>query len=406
MIVEIAWKNIWRKKVRSTVILVAIALGITAGIFNMGFYYGMIDQRIESAINSEASHLQIHDTSYMTDPDIRYYITGAAPIRENTEALPEVAATSARTIVNSMALTAETGVGVQIMGIDPEAERQVTNIHSKMVEGSYFDEEVNHPILIGKELSEKLDVGTGNRIILHLQTLDGTMTRGRFKVVGIYSISNAQYEERNVFVDRSDLQGIVGLPEGAAHEIAVLLKSNQAVDRITAGLSDSYPRLAVDPWDELMPEVSLIEESMDITMYFIMIIILFALCFGIINTMLMAVLERVKELGMLKAVGMNKRRVFAMVMFETVLLTLTGGVLGLGMGYLVIGVTGSTGLDLSIYSQAWEQLGYDPVIYPTIGLSNLAMVTLLVVLTGLLASIYPAVKAIRLNPAEALKTDV
>ena len=406
MILSISWKNIWRKRVRSLVILIAIALGITTGIFNMGFYYGMIDQRTETAINNEASHIQIHDTSFMTNPDIKRYFTDARRMKREIGSMEKVRAVSNRIVVNSMAMTAETGVGVEIYGIDPEEEKQVTNIHEKLTAGNYFEDAGKHPILIGKELGEKLDVEVDNKIILHLQTVDGTMTRGRFEVTGIYRTSNAQFNERNVFVLRSDLREMIGLDSTAAHEMAILLVSNDPLDQVTDELSEKYPGLAVDPWYNIMPEVGLIENTMDVTMYFIMIIILFALCFGIINTMLMAVLERIKEIGMLKAIGMNKVRVFSMVMIETVLLVLTGGGVGLGLGTLVILITGSTGIDLSLYSQAWEELGYESVIYPTIGLANLVVVTLLVILTGILASIYPAIKAIRLNPAEALKVDM
>jgi len=406
MILTISWKNIWRKKVRSIIILLAISLGITAGIFNMGFYYGMIDQRIESAVNSEASHIQIHDTAYLSNPGIKIYFEKAGRIKQEIENRPTVKAVSNRLIMSSMALTAESAVGVRINGINPDDEREVSNIHRKLVAGTYFDESMKHPIVIGEELADKLDVGLKNKIILHVQTVDGTMTRNRYKVAGVFRTSNAQYDERNVFVRKEELGKIVQLPGHAAHEIAILLHKNDDVDPVYHKLAKEYPQLSVKPWYEILPEVGLIEESMDITMYFIMLIILLALCFSIINTMLMAVLERIKEIGMLKAIGMNRFRIFSMVMIETVLIAITGGLVGLGLGYLSILITGSTGIDLSIYSEAWEELGYDSIIYPTISMVNLGVVTLLVVFTGILASVYPALKAVRLNPAEALKVDL
>lgn len=406
MILSISWKNIWRSKTRSSVILIAIALGITAGVFNMGFYYGMIDQRIETAINTESSHIQVHDSGYLTNPDIKLYFENTGEIKDRIDSLPGVKAVSNRILVNSMALTAESGAGVRVAGIDPAEEKRVTNIYSKLVQGDYFKSDVRQPILIGEELAIKLDVDKGNKIILHLQTVDGTMTRGRFRIVGVFRTSNAQFDERNVFVERSDLAAMIGLDPGKAHETAILLEENDLVEPVKEEIAAMLPDLSVKPWHEIMPEVSLIEESMDITMYFIMLIILLALCFGIINTMLMAVLERVKEIGMLKAIGMNKVRIFSMIMTETVLLALTGGVAGLGLGYLTIIITGRTGIDLSIYNQAWQELGYESVIYPTIEILNLVIVTMLVVATGIIASIYPAIKANKLSPAEALKTDV
>jgi putative ABC transport system permease protein len=406
MILLISWKNIWRSKVRSTVILVAISLGITAGIFNMGFYYGMGNQRVENAIKTEASHIQIHDTSYMTNPDIKLYFRDADKMKSEIESLPKVKSVSNRLVANSMATTAETGAGVQIIGIDPEAEKQVTDLYAKLISGSYFEGTKSKPILIGEKLAKKLDADVKNKIILHLQSVDGTMVRARFKVVGIYKTSNSQYDETNVFIRKTDLSNLIHIDKTAAHETAIFLHNNEDIDAVTKNLSEKYPNLSVLSWKKIMPEVGLVEGSMDISMYIIMVIILLALCFGIINTMLMAVLERVKEIGMLKAIGMNKLKVFTMIMYETVMISLTGGVVGLGLGYLTIVLTQKTGIDLSMYSEGWEALGYDPVIYPTIEPSKLLVVTLMVIATGMIASIYPAIKAIKLNPAEAIKVDM
>lgn len=406
MILLISWKNIWRSKVRSTVILVAISLGITAGIFNMGFYYGMGNQRVENAIKTEASHIQIHDTSYMTNPDIKLYFRDADKMKSEIESLPKVKSVSNRLVANSMATTAETGAGVQIIGIDPEAEKQVTDLYAKLISGSYFEGTKSKPILIGEKLAKKLDADVKNKIILHLQSVDGTMVRARFKVVGIYKTSNSQYDETNVFIRKTDLSNLIHIDKTAAHETAIFLHNNEDIDAVTKNLSEKYPNLSVLSWKKIMPEVGLVEDSMDISMYIIMVIILLALCFGIINTMLMAVLERVKEIGMLKAIGMNKLKVFTMIMYETVMISLTGGVIGLGLGYLTIVLTQKIGIDLSMYSEGWEALGYDPVIYPTIEPSKLLVVTLMVIATGMIASIYPAIKAIKLNPAEAIKVDM
>lgn len=406
MILTVARKNIWRKKVRSAVLLTAISLGIMAGIFNIGFYYGMIDQRVESAINTEVSHIQIHDTSYIVKPDIENYIENATAIQKEINSFPEVEASSGRIIINSMASTAETGSGIRIMGIDPETEKEVTSIHSRMTAGSYFEGDQNKPAVIGEELADELDVKVKEKIILHLSTVDGTMVSAMFRVAGLYKTSNARFDERNVFVRITDLAELTEMKPDYANEIAVLLYNNEDLQPVTRELSEKYPGVSVQSWDEIMPEVGLVEKSMDVTMYFIMLIILMALIFGIINTMLMAVMERVKEIGMLKAIGMSRYKIFIMIMSETIILALIGGLIGLAGGYLTIEVTSNTGINLSMYGAAWSDLGYDPVIYPTIGWVKLVVVTIMIIFAGITASIYPSLKAIRLNPAEALKIDM
>jgi len=159
-------------------------------------------------------------------------------------------------------------------------------------------------------------------------------------------------------------------------------------------------------WLEIMPDMKMMNESMNMMMYIFVVIILLALGFGIVNTMLMVILERIKEIGMLMAVGMNKSRVFLMIVLETVYLSLTGGVIGIVLAVVLTAITGETGLDLSVWAEGLNSLGFDAVIYPEIGFDAVIGVTLLVILTGIIAAIYPARKAIKLKPADALRIEM
>ena len=158
-------------------------------------------------------------------------------------------------------------------------------------------------------------------------------------------------------------------------------------------------------WRDISPEMNYYTEFMDFYMYIFIVIILFALLFGIINTMLMAVMERAKEIGMLMAVGMNKLRVFIMIMFETVLLAFTGGAVGVFIGYLISKYFEKQAIDLSAWGQAYEDLGYDPFVYTIIESKWLVIIPFLVIITGIIASVYPAIKALSNDPAEALRIE-
>jgi ABC-type lipoprotein release transport system permease subunit len=235
--------------------------------------------------------------------------------------------------------------------------------------------------------------------------MDGTLTSGLFRITGIYKTSNTQYDEANVFVRQSDLVALINLEENACHEIAILLTSNDLLNTASENLKGSSHGVEVSTWRDLMPEVNLVEESMDVYMYFFLGIVLVALIFGIINTMLMAVLERTKELGMLMAVGMNKMRVFLMILLETVLLSFTGGIIGMLIAYVVVIYSNHQGIDLSVFAEGYEKLGYESIIYPVSSMDIHIKVGLMVLITGTLAAIYPAWKAIQLEPAEALHMD-
>lgn len=406
MILAIAWRNIWRNRLRSMVIIIAIAIGIFSGVFTWAFYRGMVDQRIQNAIITESSHIQVHHAEYLTNPDQKFYIRNLDSIMEITRKLTGVKAVTSRTLVNAMISSAETGSGVRIVGIYPEQEKQVTNTFTKLREGSYFETSSRTPLVLGAALAEKLSVRLRSRLVLTLQTMDGTLTSGLFRVEGIYKTSNTMYDEMNVFVRNTDLKRLIDLEESAGHELAVLLSQNDMLDPVAASLREDLPGLDCRTWREILPEVSLVEESMDLSMYIFLGVILAALVFGIVNTMLMAVLERIKELGMLMAIGMNKLRVFLMILLETVMLSLCGGIFGIVAGYLVTVIYSHKGIELARYAEAYERLGYESMIYPVPNLDIDIKVTIMVLLAAIVASLYPSWKAIHLKPAEALRIDI
>jgi putative ABC transport system permease protein len=406
MIWSISWRNVWRNKLRSTVIIASIAVGIFAGVFTWAFYAGMVDQRIQTAIMTEASNIQVHQKNFLENPDQKYYMTDVDSIASDIRTIEEVKAVSKRVSASAMATSAETGSGVQIMGIDPEEERNITNIYSKIIEGSYFEGGGKSPVVIGEKLAEKLSVKMRSRIVLTLQNMDGTITSGLFRVEGIYRTSNSIFDETNIFIKHEDIVSLIGLKESAGHEIAILLKDNNQLDNVKNILQNRYPELDVRTWKELMPDVSLVEETMNFSMYIFMGIILVALIFGIVNTMLMAVLERVKELGMLMAVGMNKIRVFTMIVLETVFLSLQGGVIGIVVGYLVTVLLNKEGINLAPWAEGFEKLGYEAIVYPIANAGIAVQVAIMVLVAGIIASVYPAIKALQLKPAEALHIDI
>lgn len=406
MLIAVAWRNIWRSKTRSLVILVAICLGLASGIFYMGFYKGMVDQRINSAITTEASHIQIHHKEYLNNPDKKFVIANADSVVQIIRSVPEVKATSSRIIVNTMIQSPTTGAGVKVTGIVPEDEKQVTNLYSKVVEGSYFGGEARNPIVIGRKLAEKLKVKLKSKVVITLQDMQGNMTGAAFKVEGIFETSNTAFDESVVFVRKSDLSRVLLMNDNSCHEIAVLLNNNEALARVDQVLKEKFPTLDVKTWREIMPEVSLVESSFGLTMVIFMGIILLALLFGIINTMLMAVLERTKELGMLMAIGMNKLRVFMMILLETVMLSLFGGVCGILLGWLLNLYFGIRGIDLGAWATAYKSMGFDTLVYTKLPVSVSMEIAVMVIVTGILASIYPALKALKLKPAEAVRIDM
>jgi putative ABC transport system permease protein len=245
------------------------------------------------------------------------------------------------------------------------------------------------------------------KVVLSFQSADGSITYDAFRIQGVYKTNNTGFDGLNVYVRNTDLVPLAGLKPGQAHEIAVLLDDAENVMTADSQIKALAPGLLVETWEEIMPDISIYNKMMGYYLLIFMSIILLALGFGIVNTMLMAVLERVKELGMLMAIGMNKTKVFLMIMLETIFLALTGSVVGMLLSYGTIILYKDQGIDLSkFYQQGLESWGFEARLYPDIGIDAFIQVTLLVVLTGIFASIYPARKALKLNPAEATRIDM
>jgi len=193
---------------------------------------------------------------------------------------------------------------------------------------------------------------------------------------------------------------------GVTHEVVVHLEDHGQLAKNSTMVAEKYPDLLVQSWKQLTPELGILNDYGNIYIYFFIVIILLSLGFGIVNTMLMVVLERVKEIGMLMAVGMSKFRVFWMLMLETVLLTLTGGFLGILVGLAVTLATMKHGIDLSFYAKGLEDMGYSSLVFPVIEYDMIVMIVLMVLVTGVAAAIYPARKALKYRPAEAIRIDM
>jgi len=337
--------------------------------------------------------------------DTKSYIPEAADIQKKIASLEHVKGVSNRTVIYSMISSAETASGVKITGIDTTDEKLVSNLHTKIVEGSYFMEKRRNPVVISKKLAEKLNVKMGSKVIITLQDLDNNITAGAFRIVGLFETLNDVFDEGAVYVRNKDIKRLISFPGNAAHEIAILVDDDVNTESVQENIKTIAGLHEVLNWKEISPEMSYLTESMAMFMYIFIIIVLLALLFGIINTMLMVVLERVKELGMLMAIGMNKLRIFRMIVIETIMLSLSGGVIGIIVGWLISKYFETNALDLSLWSTGYRSLGYDPFVYLKIDPQYLVEITIMVIITGIVASIYPAYKALKNDPADALRIE-
>jgi len=406
MIWFIAWRNVWRNKLRSLVVILAVTLGLFGVLFVIALSNGMVEQKIDASINNEISHIEIHQPEFVQDQSLRYSIDSANQVEQEISHIPGVKAVSSRIKAQAMASTAATGAGVIVNAIDPEQEKKVSEIYKTILEGDYFESpHKSAPIIISKKLSTKLKAKLGSKIVITIQHTSGELAYGLFRVSGIYKTANTMFDEPNIFVKKDDIVALTGYDPSKASEIAILLDDAGQTDRVRNILKTKFPALSVMSWKELEPILLAMSSMMDQMAYFLLIIILGAMAFGIINTMMMAVLERTRELGMLMAVGMNKRKIFVMIMLETIFLALIGTFFGILFSAVTVHFTGEHGLNFAAFAEGYESFGFSALVYPKLYLDFYIGMTVLVIITAIISSIYPAKKALRFNPAAAIRED-
>lgn len=401
MLGVISWRNVWRNKGRTLVVMLATMLGVAAISFSTSFMRTFVVNYVDNAIDDQYSHIQIAYPDFRTNQDIHLNIDHGEEIASSIKKMQGVYGVTARTTLMGMASSAKSSDGAQIYGVVPDDDGEVFGIRNAIVEGEYFNGIKNNPAIIGRAMAEKFNARVKSKIVLTFTDPQNNVVYGAFRVAGIFNSSSPALDQSAVFVQKSDLERLVG-EEELTHIIAVRVEDQERLSEITAAIASKHPNLQVDTWKELAPELELVIGQSMTSLYIFMSIILLALAFGIVNTMLMAVLERVKELGMLMAVGMNKTRIFLMVMLETIIVTSIGGPAGFLLGFGVIRYFNRNGLDLSNYSKGLEEWGFDTVMYPHLEFYFYLIIAIGIVVTAVLAAIYPAIKAIKLKPAEAL----
>jgi ABC-type lipoprotein release transport system permease subunit len=254
--------------------------------------------------------------------------------------------------------------------------------------------------LISEEIARKLKVKLRSKIVITFQDRNGDITAGSFRVSGIFNSRSPQINQSVVYVRFQDLSRIS--LENDVNEIAILLNNFDSYNEFKSNL-DPITSSEIRSFREIAPVFDLLEQSSKMTQQIITIIIMLALLFGIVNTMLMAVLERTKEIGMLRSVGMHRRLIFIMIMVETVLLGLVSAPFGLLLGYLTVYYLNNNGVDFSRYADALNDLGYDTIFYPFMENHMYFVLMAVFLLTPLIGAIYPALKAININPLEAIR---
>lgn len=402
ILLTIAWRNIWRNKGRSGALLAAIIIGLWAGVLTVGIMSGLVQQRMDYMIESEITHLQIHHPEFRAERTVGFYIPNHFDLEKWLEQKEEIKSFTKRTIAEGMLQSPVKTSGVRIMGIDPETEQRTTTFHENLTQGDYLDADLRNPVLIGEKLATDHRMEIGERLVLTFERTNGELSSAAFNIVGIFRSGSTQYDERNVFVHSSDLNALLS-EQAIFHEIAILLHDVNQSSALANEINQNFLKTDAKTWNELSPELGTLAMMGGFMLFLVTMIIMLALAFGILNTMLMALFERLREIGMLLSIGMSRMRVFSMFILEAIILTAVGTIFGILMAIFTIKLLGEKGIDLELFAGGIEEIGWPTVIYPDITGEEFTYIVLIVILMTILASLYPAWKAFKVNPMEIEK---
>ena len=407
MFVRVGWRNLWRNRGRTWRTAASIAVGATIVIFGMSMQLGMYGDMIDLATRLGSGHLQVQHTQYLDDPRPKYLISGAESLARQMAALPEVAATTVRAEAFALVSIGEKSVGALIQGVDPERERVVSDLPKSLSQGTYLAQ--SDHAYVGAGLARNLGVGLGDEVVILGTGIEGSVAAMVLTVGGIMETGQGEIDRSLVQVALPALQAAFGFANGGQrilvnlHNIGAI---EPALDMIQPMLG---PGLAIRDWTVLMPDVSTAIALDLIGGQFIYVILILIVVFNIGNTLVITILERTREFGLLLAVGMRPQAIMGMIIVEATALWLLGSIIGWVMSAAVLVYPVMVGIPM-------ESLGVEELIagltipmpdalYGAVDAAVVLTAPLAIGVGGLLASMFTMLRIRRLRPVEALRDE-
>jgi len=400
-----AWRNVWRNKRRSLLTVTAITLGLAFNIFMRGIGDGFHEQMVDNSVRAEIGHIEVHRVGYHSDPGLNKMLPDPERVTRAIQSLPDLRGYSMRILGGGLASTADNSSGVEVLGVDPVQERTVTTIQNAMVQGNYLSNEMQRSILIGDKLAAHLKVGLSDKVVLMVQAADGSMGAQLFRVVGIFRSGAPEMDNGVVFVLRSDAANLFSMGDRIS-EAAILLGTSHHVAADLQTLKNALAGQPVEvlPWWQVEPFLQQFITLDDAFFYIIVLILFVVISIGILNTIMMSIFERVREFGVMMALGTKPRQIVLLVVEEACALGLVGLAAGSFLGAAATLYFAKVGINLSSFSEGAAAIGITSSrVYPELSAANLLYSNFAVLVVVLLVSLYPAVHASALRPVEAIR---
>ena len=398
---RLAWRNLWRNHRRTTIMLGAIVIGCWAMIFMTALTRGMITDMLQHGIEALPGHVQIHDPGYRDDPSVARLLPLTDAELAARFANAGFVGWSTRVRVPAVITSEYDSRGVTLLGIDPERERGLTFVRDDEVDGRFLESADDQGIVIGRKLAATLNTEVGKRVVLMSQDPANDIADRGFRVVGLFAADVAAFEEQYVFAAKHTVQTMLRIGDQVS-ELFVVGQDYRDVDAVyerSRQLVDDD--VAVERWFELDPYLGSMLQVMDGYMFVWIVVVFLALSFGLVNTLVMAVFERVREIGLMLALGMRPVSILGQVIVESLLLLVIGMALGTGLAWAAVQPL-NDGINLAIVADGLDMWGMSSVLYPDLRGSDVLLANVTVLILGFLASLSPAWRAAHYKPVVAL----
>jgi ABC-type lipoprotein release transport system permease subunit len=400
----LAWRNLWRHRVRTLIVVAAMALGLAMMMFYDGLVAGFQQAIYGNAIKILGGNIQVHASGYSSQADENPLLPLAndQSIVSAALALPQVQAASRRINTGGLISSREGAFAVEITGIEPEKEAQVNLALQHVIAGKILTSDEADVIFIGKGLADAMDVQVGDRVVMTGRSAHEQMRKRTMTVGGIYDLGMPDIEKRTVYISLGEAQDLYNL-NGQSTEVAITLKQLGQEPLVITALKPTLPGYEITSWETNFPELKAAIETKGGVMNIFSVVILLIAGIGILNLLLMAIYERTREIGLLGALGLRPREISTLFIMEGTLMGLVGVAAGIVLGLLLNGMLKRVGLDYTAFSNVTSYMALvGGRVYPTWGVDKLVSRGLTVAIISALAAFIPAREAASREPAEAL----
>ena len=400
LLFNLSLRNIVRYRRRNFFLFAAIAVAVGGTTLSNSLIRGWQVDMLETAVSGLSGHIKMQAPGFADDPSLQRAFSASTNVVLDGQ-LP-VAGIAKRINLPAVISSERETRGVAMIGIDP-ADEAISLYRDFEVSGETLAGPDDGRLLIGKALAETLQTKIGRRVVMIVEGADGKSRERGYRIAGVFDSPTNWPEEALVFSGLQALQdtlATVGLANPIT-ELSVVLVSDEDRPVAAERLRDQHPQLVVKDWRQMQPQIAEIVDVVDATMVIWFILIMSALTFGLVNTLIATVMQRTQELGMLRALGMNKQLLLIQVVMECVGIMVVGVIAGLILGVLLVFGLGE-GIDLSAFSESVEAFGMSTFLKPVLTVEDLLLFGGLSMLVGLFASFFPARRALKISPLMAM----